>query len=164
MEQLRGMQILDKATFKKVVENVPLVSVDLCIICDGKILLGKRKNDPLKGFYFTPGARILKNETYNDCLKRVAKSELGLIIDDIKQAELMGIWDHFYKNSIFGEGVSTHYVNLPHYIHYDKKPEIIFDDQHEMFKWFDLSKVVDGNDFHQYTKNYVLWVTSRKSQ
>ena len=27
-----------------------------------KILLGKRKNDPLKGFFFTPGGRVLKND------------------------------------------------------------------------------------------------------
>ena len=162
MEQLRGMQILDKATFKKVVENVPLVSVDLCIICDGKILLGKRKNDPLKGFYFTPGARILKNETYNDCLKRVAKSELGLIIDDIKQAELMGIWDHFYKNSIFGEGFSTHYVNLPHCIYYDQRPEVLLDEQHDAFEWFDLNIVAKNNNFHKYMQSYASWLISRK--
>ena len=54
------MIMLEKEIFKKVVKNAPLVSIDLCIVCDGKILFGKRKNDPLKGFFFTPGGRILK--------------------------------------------------------------------------------------------------------
>ena len=156
--------MLEKEIFKTIVRNTPLVSIDLCVVCDGKILLGKRKNDPLKGFFFTPGGRILKNEAHIDCLKRVAKSELGLIINEIKQAELMGVWDHFYENSVFGDEVSTHYVNLPHCVYYYKRPEIILDDQHEVFKWFDLSKVAYGNDFHKYMKCYASWIISRDTQ
>ena len=53
----------------------------------------------------------------------------------------MGAWDHFYENSIFGDGVSTHYVNLPHCIYYDQRPEILLDEQHEIFEWFDLNIV-----------------------
>lgn len=75
----KKMIMLEKEIFKIVVKNTLLVSIDLCIVCDGKILLGKRKNDPLKGFFLTPGGRVLKNEAHIDCLKRVAKSELGLI-------------------------------------------------------------------------------------
>ena len=71
--------MLEKVIFKTVFKNAPLVSIDLCIVCDEKILLGKRKNNPLKGFFFTPGGRFLKNEAHIDCLKRAAKSELGLI-------------------------------------------------------------------------------------
>jgi hypothetical protein len=32
----------------------------------------------------------------------VARSELGLIVDDLKQVKLMVVW-HFYANSIFGD-------------------------------------------------------------
>jgi colanic acid biosynthesis protein WcaH len=154
--------MLDKEIFKTVVKNTPLVSIDLCIVWEEKILLGKRKNNPLKGFFFTPGGRILKNEAHIDCLKRVARSELGLIIDDLKQAEIMGVWDHFYENSFFGEGVSTHYVNLPHCIYYDKGPEILLDDQHDTFGWFDLNKVANDNNFHKYMQSYASWIISRR--
>lgn len=153
--------ILEKKTFKKIVKNTPLVSIDFCIVRDGKILLGKRKNDPLKGFFFTPGGRILKNEAHIDCLRRVARSELGLIDDDLKQAELMGVWDHFYENSVFGEEVSTHYVNLPRYITLKRRPEILLDDQHEFFDWFDLNKVADGDNFHKYMQSYASWIILR---
>jgi len=156
--------MLEKEIFKTIVRNTPLVSIDLCIVCDGKILLGKRKNDPLKGFFFTPGGRILKNEAQINCLKRVAKSELGLNFGDIKQAELMGVWDHFYENSVFGNEISTHYVNLPYCIYYDQRPEIMLDDQHEAFEWFDLSKVANGNNFHKYMQSYASWIISRKPQ
>ena len=153
--------MLEKEVYKTVVKNTPLVSIDLCIVWDGQILLGQRKNDPLKGFFFTPGGRILKNEAHIDCLKRVAKAELGLIIDDIKQAKLMGAWDHFYENSVFGEEASTHYVNLPHCIYCDQRPEILLDDQHDTFEWFDLGKVASGNDVHKYMQSYASWIISR---
>lgn len=153
--------MLEKETFKTVVKNTPLVSIDLCIVWNEKILLGKRKNDPLKGFFFTPGGRVLKNEAHVDCLERVAKSELGLVINYIKQAKLMGVWDHFYKNSVFGNEVSTHYVNLPHYVCYDKRPKIMPDDQHDTLEWFDLSKVANDNNFHKYMQGYASWIISR---
>ena len=70
--------MLDAQIFKTVIENAPLVSIDLCLLCDGQILLGKRTNEPLKGKWFTPGGRIHKNETWQHELLRIVKSELGL--------------------------------------------------------------------------------------
>jgi colanic acid biosynthesis protein WcaH len=156
--------MLEKEIFKTVVKNTPLVSIDLCIVWDEKILLGKRKNEPLKGFFFTPGGRIFKNEAHIDCLNRIARSELGLIINDLKQVKLMGVWDHFYNNSVFGNEVSTHYVNLPYYFYYDKRPELMPDDQHDTLEWFDLSKVSNGNEFHKYMNSYASWIISRKPE
>ena len=70
--------MLDANTFKTVIENTPLVSIDLCMICNGQILLGKRSNEPLKGIWFTPGGRIHKNETWQHALLRIVEVELGL--------------------------------------------------------------------------------------
>ena len=47
--------MLDAQIFKTVIENAPLGSIDLCLLCDGQILLCKRNNEPLKGEWFTPG-------------------------------------------------------------------------------------------------------------
>ena len=73
-----------------VVKNAPLVLAVLCIIHNGKILLGHRSNEPLKGVWFAPGGRILKNEAYSDCLKRFARSELGLTGEDTKELDTWG--------------------------------------------------------------------------
>lgn len=155
--------IIREEIFKTIVKNTPLVSVDLCIVHDMEILLGKRKNNPLKGFFFTPGGIILKNETHLNCLKRILRSELGLIIDNLGEAELMGVWDHFYDNSVFGEEISTHYVNLPYYIYCEKRPAVFLDDQHDAFEWFDLNLVANNsNNFHNYIQSYASWIISRK--
>jgi colanic acid biosynthesis protein WcaH len=154
--------MLDSKNFKIIIENTPLVSIDLCIVCDSQILLGKRENEPLKGVWFTPGGRILKNETWQDCLRRVASSELSLEVRDPNEFRLMGVWDHFYENSIFGDGVSTHYVNLPHCIYYEQRPEVLLDEQHDAFEWFDLNIVAKNNNFHKYMQSYASWIISRK--
>jgi len=112
--------MLDVQTFKNVVENTPLVSIDLCVVCDGQVLLGKRNNDPLK--------------------------------DE---------WDHFYNNSAVDQGISTHYVNLPHYVRFKSKPEITLDDQHAGFEWFDLSVVAGDKKFNQYMRNYASWLSKK---
>lgn len=146
--------MLDSKNFKTIVENTPLVSIDLCIICDSQILLGKRNNEPLRGIWFTPGGRILKNETWQDCLCRVASSELLLEVRDPNDFRLMGVWDHFYENSAVDEGISTHYVNLPHCIYMKKKPNFQIDEQHEEMSWFDLQEVASSSRFHKYMRNY----------
>lgn len=150
--------MLDKDSFKLVIKNAPLVSIDLCIVHKNKILLGKRNNEPLKEQWFTPGGRIFKNETWSDCLNRIIKNELGLNIDDIDEKILMGIWDHFYKNSFIDSSISTHYVNLPHYIPMLKKPFFRKDDQHNSMDWFNLEEVANDKMFHKYMQNYASWI------
>jgi colanic acid biosynthesis protein WcaH len=153
--------MLDVLTFKTVVENTPLVSIDLCLVCDGQLLLGKRNNDPLKGEWFTPGGRIHKNETWQHALLRIVELELGLCDTAVENFALMGMWDHFYNNSALDQDISTHYVNLPHYAEFQSKPKITLDDQHGEFEWFDLSVVAYDEKFSPYMRNYASWLLNK---
>ena len=153
--------MLDVQTFKTVLENTPLVSIDLCLICNDQILLGRRRNEPLKGLWFTPGGRIHKNETWQSALLRIAKVELGLSGIAVEGFALMGIWDHFYNNSALNQNISTHYVNLPHYAEFKSAPQITLDDQHGEFKWFDLSIVSNDETYHPYMRNYASWLLNK---
>ncbi len=153
--------MLDAQTFKTVIENTPLVSIDLCLVCDGQVLLGKRANEPLKGEWFTPGGRIRKNETWQDALLRIAEVELGLSDIAVEDFTLMGMWDHFYNNSALDQNTSTHYVNLPHCAEFQYKPKITLDDQHGEFEWFALSVVSNDEKFHLYMRNYASWLLKK---
>lgn len=150
--------MLDSEIFQTVIENAPLVSIDLCIVCDGSLLLGLRNNEPLKGGWFTPGGRILKNEAWTESLKRIALSELGLQVDGSEHFRLMGVWDHFYENSVISENISTHYVNLPHYMRIEHLPDLKLDNQHNEMAWFDLDHVVNNNSFHEYMQIYAAYL------
>ena len=154
--------MLDKNTFKTVIESTPLVSIDLCLVWDGKVLLGKRFNEPLKSEWFTPGGRIHKNETWQCAFLRLAAVELGLREILVEDFVLMGVWDHFYNNSVLDQNISTHYVNLPHYTEFQIKPEIIGDGQHAEFQWFDLLVVSSDEEFHPYMRTYASWLLNRE--
>ena len=153
--------MLDVGTFSTIVKNAPLISLDLCLVCEGKILLCERENEPLKGQWFTPGGRIYKNETWQSALLRIAQTELGLPNNKIQEFTLMGIWDHFYSNSVFDEGTSTHYVNLPHFAYFKNMPLIVLDGQHVEFDWFDLQLVATDERFRPYMKNYAEWLIKK---
>lgn len=153
--------MLDSKTFKLIVSNTPLVSIDLCFIFGSEILLGMRNNEPLKGEWFTPGGRIYKNETWQNCLVRIAKSELGYAVTDLDSFSLMGVYDHFYPNSMLDPEISTHYVNLPHYIYLDRRPFLSGDSQHLKLKWFNLDFVAKSKVFNQYTRVYARYLLNK---
>ena len=95
--------MLESNTFKSIVEGAPLVSIDICLVYQGKILLGKRNNQPLLGQWFTPSGRMFKNERWQECIRKVAGFELGITIEDPTNFKLMGVCDHFYENSVMDE-------------------------------------------------------------
>lgn len=68
-------------TFLKTFEHVPRVAISLVIINKSKqILLTKRAKSPFKNYWHLPGSFILKGETQQECMIRIAKQELGVSI------------------------------------------------------------------------------------
>ena len=156
--------MLKQNIFKTIIENTPLVSIDICLVCDGKMLLGKRNNEPLKDKWFTPGGRIYKNETWQQCIRRIAHSELGISIGDLPTLKLMGVWDHFYENSFLDNNISTHYVNLPHYCILGSRLKLSNDHQHDILSWFDLREIADNKIFHKYIQNYASFLINMEKK
>ncbi len=154
--------MLDVATFKTVVESTPLVSIDLCLVSEGQLMMRLRHNEPLKGQWFTPGGRLLKNERWQDGLARIAKAELGLTVTS-DAFQLMGMWDHFYENSAFNESVSTHYVNLPHVCYLESYPELSLDAQHESVRWLDIPSLIDDTGHQPYMRAYAAWINDKRN-
>ncbi len=136
--------------FKTVIEHTPLVSVDLIVKHNGKVLLGKRVNKPAQGYWFTLGGRVLKNEPIQSAILRIAKLELGIIPQN--NPKFIGVFEHLYDDSIFDD-VSTHYVNLGYEIEVsglDDLPK----DQHNEYRWFGLEELIHSDEVHTYVKDY----------
>ena len=154
--------MLDHQSFIKIIEATPLVSVDIIIMRGGnEVLLGLRNNRPAQGFWFVPGGRILKNETIQSALARIAGKELGLA-EFIASADLKptfyGAYEHMYADCFAGEiGISTHYVVLAHKIEVAGDFALpIADEQHAELKWWPIQDALIASTVHQYTKNYFL--------
>ena len=142
--------MLDDYTFKTVIDSTPLVSIDILLKKDNKILLGKRINKPAQGYFFSTGGRINKNESIDNAMARVALNELNIELKSIPK--FIGVFEHFYDDSIYND-VSTHYVNLA----YEYEVKEISDlpiEQHNEYKWFSISELLESKQVHDYTKDY----------
>ena len=143
---------LSKKVFSLVIENTPLISIDLIVYNqEEKILLGKRVNEPAKGFWFVPGGRIFKDETLGTAFSRTVEAEIGLDMQR-EDAEFYGLYEHFYNNNVFDDAFSTHYVVLAHKI--IVKSELKLNNQHEEYKWFFKEELLSSENVHKYTKDY----------
>ena len=146
---------LDKETFTTVLQSTPLVALDFIVYnALGQVLLGQRLNRPAQGYWFVPGGRIYKNEAIAAAFGRLTLAELGqeFVYSD---AKLLGVYDHFYVDSVFGEGISTHYVVLAHEFtvqHLEHLPTV----QHDNYAWFDVQQLLENDLVHPNTKAYFL--------
>ena len=142
--------MLDDATFKTIIDSAPLISIDILLKKDNKILLGKRINKPAQGYFFSTGGRVNKNETIDSAMVRVALNELNI---DLKSTpKFIGVFEHFYDDSIY-ENVSTHYVNLA----YEYEVEDALDlpaEQHSEYQWFSIDELLESKQVHKYVKDY----------
>lgn len=87
-----------KLPYNKFLESfkyAPRPAVNLLVVReDGAILLTKRKKPPFAGSWHLPGSFVLKGEALMDCVKRVAKKELGIKIEIEKEnIQLVGAFN-----------------------------------------------------------------------
>lgn len=148
---------LSNEDYRKRVELSPIVSFDLIIVDkEGKILVGKRKNEPAKGFFFVPGGAILKDEPFKDAIKRISLAELGLELE-LKDMEFLGPYEHFYENNFHDDLCSTHYVSFGFKHVLDETEKLGVQnllDQHSEYVWMSVNEIIERGDVHEYTKAY----------
>ncbi|MFH0808039.1 MAG: NUDIX domain-containing protein [archaeon] len=134
--------------YKEILELMPIACVDLVIFYCGKIFLAKRINEPVKGQWFLPGGRIMKNEKLNDVVMRKAKEETGLDVKIIKP--LMFDETMFNESSMKGVVSGVHTVNLVYLVE-AKNNKVKLDAQNSEYKWIDI---IDEN-WHPYVKRAI---------
>ncbi|HBY86091.1 MAG TPA: GDP-mannose mannosyl hydrolase [Colwellia sp.] len=144
--------MLPLATFKTVIASTPLLSIDLIIKnSEGKILLGKRTNRPAQGFWFVPGGRVLKDEQLDKAYVRLLKTELAL---DKCEANLLGVYQHFYADNVSEDDFSTHYIVLAYELIFNGSIIKLPNEQHNEYRWFSQSELLNHNEVHNHTKWY----------
>ncbi|WP_028238974.1 GDP-mannose mannosyl hydrolase [Stutzerimonas azotifigens] len=148
--------LLDADRFRTVVAATPLVSIDLIVRrADGAILLGERLNRPAQGYWFVPGGRIRKNESLDLAFARLSEGELGRVFSR-DRARLLGVYEHFYRDSVFGEQPDTHYVVLGYLIELgggeDLEPP---HEQHGRYRWSTPQQMRADEQVHPHSLAYL---------
>lgn len=147
---------LEQNLFSIIVENTPLISIDLIVVNNaGSALLGQRQNRPAQHFWFVPGGRILKDESFETAFKRITKEELGKEIC-LHESTFLGVYEHFYSDNFAGADFTTHYVVHGYWLELDLQDSDLPRCQHTAYQWFDIQSLLISNTVHQYTKNYFL--------
>jgi colanic acid biosynthesis protein WcaH len=155
---------LDDTTFKAVIANTPLISIDLVVKnTKGEYLLGYRNNRPAQGFWFAPGGRILKDETMDDAFIRLCQNELGVSLTR-QQANFIGPFEHFYSDCVFGEDVTTHYVVLGYALTINIDLANLPQEQHKQYAWFTANDMLRREDVHRHSKWYVPVIFSSQGE
>ena len=142
--------MLNDMTFKTIVDSAPLISIDILLKKDNKFLLGRRVNKPAKGYFFSTGGRINKNESIDNAMARVALNELNIELKSIPK--FIGVFEHFYDDSIY-KNVSTHYVDIAYEYEVKEIPDLPTE-QHSEYKWFTIDELLESKQVHKYTKDY----------
>jgi len=151
---------LSQQDFSQAIAQMPLFAIDLVVLNEHKqMLVGKRLNKPAKDYWFVPGGRIVKGESLEEGFKRLTLNELGKSIE-LKQAKLLGLFEHFYENSVFSDEISTHYINAAHVlmIKQDDLKSLPTDEQHAGYRWMNLEEIKNNERVHEYTKAYLAFL------
>lgn len=151
------MTVSSDADFVQLIDAMPLVSVDLVLIRNGReVLVGMRTNRPAQGCWFVPGGRILKGEPIARARERIIRRELGPQVP-LEGWALIGGYDHFYPDNFAGvPGVSTHYVVLAHRLDVlGDGPALEADAQHERLVWMPIEAALSDPRVHENTKAYL---------
>lgn len=140
-----------------VIEHAPLVAIDLIISDnDHRILLGKRKNAPAKGFWFTPGSAIRKNESLEAAFRRCLREEIGVTVSHRRLDYPVHVYEHIYTDNFKNDNFGTHYVVLAHRLSISDfasqadMPPL----QHSDYKWWDLDDLMKHEEVHENVKDY----------
>ena len=143
--------MLDNQTFKTVVSSTPLISIDLLVKKDNKILLGKRINKPAQDYLFSIGGRVYKNESIQQATARIAKTELNI---ELKLTpKFAGVFEHFYDDGIYKD-VSTHYINLAYEVDINNEMLNLPTEQHNEYQWLSIDELLKSKQVHKYVKDY----------
>lgn len=88
-----------------------MVGVGAIIVCDGKILLIKRRGEPGKGKWSVPGGLVELGETVENAVVREVKEETGL---DAAEPELIDVVDNIVQDE---KGkIKWHFVILDFFV------------------------------------------------
>ena len=148
------MNQLPPDEYFRVIEKSQLVSIDLLVCKNNKYLVGKRTNEPAKGFYFVPGCRLPKMMSWQSGVQQCAKYELGITV---RHAEFFVVSDHMYPNNFTGTLVPTHYVVIAVKCTLDDDEEVdykVVRKQHDDYQWLSPDEVIERQDVHEFTKRY----------
>ena len=136
---------LESSVYGKLVLNCVICCVDVVVVrrnaATGKkeCVLVERSTEPVKGYWWWPGGRLLKGETIFAAAKRKAQQETGL--NNVKPIQILGFWNTLFPTSAWDNETDkgTQTVNAIVLVELDDKgADVVLDETSERWRWIGL--------------------------
>ena len=75
-------------------EPITIISINLLVFREGKILLGKRKGGQAAGEWGTPSGRLEHMEGIEECARREIAEECGIEVGDLEFSSVVNVPDY----------------------------------------------------------------------
>jgi ADP-ribose pyrophosphatase YjhB (NUDIX family) len=117
-------ELIPLSLYDRIVDCLPIVSVEAVIVDGDSLLFLKRNNPPVKDRWWFAGGRIRKGETLEEALVREVKEETGL---QVIESKLVNVYSR-----IFDE---RHDITIA-YLCRCNGNKIILNNEHSEYKYF----------------------------
>ena len=121
---------------KRLYPNQPIVGIGAVIICNGKILLEKRKSEPGRGKWTIPGGLVELGESVEQTVMREVREETSLEVEDPKLIDVV--------NSVTTDEngkIKYHFVIVDYFVKLEGGTLKAADDAAEL-RWVKFSEVL----------------------
>ena len=138
-------KFLPKEVYGPMVRYAVVCCVDILLVRVNEqglkqALLVERSSEPGKGFWWLPGGRLLKGETFFAAAIRKARQETGLT--NVRPVQILGVWNTFFPTSHWDndESKGTQTVNPIVLVELTDKTtiDIKLDATSENYRWIGL--------------------------
>ena len=127
--------------YTNIIKKIPIFCIDFLIRCEGRYLLLKRVEEPMKGTYWVIGGRLRFKESIKDFSMRIQKKEIGRYFLNFK---LIGFSNYIFDSK--KESRAIHTPTLLYEIIVDEMFEPNLDQNHSDYYWsFDLPELIKEN-------------------
>jgi colanic acid biosynthesis protein WcaH len=125
--------MIPERQYREILRVMPVLCVDIIVVGpDGRYLLVKRTNDPLRGEWWTVGGRLLHGEKALDAARRKLHEEVGLQNETM---EFVGFYEGCFDRNAFETG-TNHTVSLIYKSVFEDRPDTpVIDRQSSDWMW-----------------------------
>eukprot|EP01061_Rhynchopus_euleeides_P038335 TRINITY_DN65823_c0_g1_i1.p1 TRINITY_DN65823_c0_g1~~TRINITY_DN65823_c0_g1_i1.p1 ORF type:complete len:239 (+),score=65.77 TRINITY_DN65823_c0_g1_i1:42-719(+) len=142
-------KLLPSDVYGEVVRRMPVFCVDVIVRKGGKLLLLHRGMEPVKGYWWWPGGRMLKGETFYAAALRKVQQETG--ITQCRAVAVLGVYNTFFPTSSWDTDATqgTHTVNACVLVDAQNDATVTLDETSDNHKWISgdaTQAIADGYD------------------
>lgn len=140
---------IDNDTYRRILDTIVVVCVDVLLLYEGKVVLGRRDQYPQKDWWLF-GGRMRTGEMFNKSAQRLIKHELDISVNEERFSMLTtfaAAWNQRAHPPI-DNGTHTVSVVLVCNIKDAEYESIRINEEYSKIKLFDLEDIKNNDTFH----------------